>query len=122
MVQDLQIVLGADPLVAARAEPVISQAEARRREQIIAVRVIREGAGFSHQRVDDVSIMHRRAVPAHESRQRIDEFVGVPDLDAVGEEPGFDLLADQPTMHRISVAMNVNQAARIDAAGHLQTR
>ncbi len=122
MVQDLQIVLGATPFVAAGAEPVVGQAEARRRKQILAVRVIRERAGFADQRVDDVAVMHRRAVPAHQSRQRIGQFVRVPDLDAVGEEPGFDLLADQPTVDRIGVAMKVNQAAGIDPARHLQTR
>lgn len=122
MVQDLQIVFGTQSLVATGAEPVVGQAEPRRREQIIAVRVIRERAGFANQRVNDVAVVNRRAVPAHESRHRIDEFVRVPDLDAVGEEPGFDLLADQATVNRIDVAMNMNQAAGIDAAGHLQTR
>jgi hypothetical protein len=122
MVQDLQVVLGAPPFVATGAEPVVGQAETRRREQIIAVSVIRERTGFAYQRVDDVPIVNRRAVPAHESRQRIDEFVRVPDLDAVGEEPRFDLLADQPTVHRIGVAMKVNQAAAINTAGHLQAR
>ena len=122
MVQDLQIVLGTTPFVAALTEPVVGQAEPRRREQIIAVRVIRERAGFADQRVDDVTVVNRRAVPAHQSRQRIDEFVRVPDLDAVGEEPGFDLLADQAAVDRIGVAMNVNRAAGIDAAGYLQTR
>ena len=120
--QDLQIVLGAEPFVAAGAKAVVGQAKARRREQIVAVRVIRERAGFANERVDDVAVVHCRAVPAHESRQRIDEFVRIPDLDAVGEQPGFDLLADEPTVHRIGVAMNMNQAAGIDTAGHLQAR
>ena len=122
MMQDLQVVLGAATFVAARAEPVVGQAETRRREQIVAVSVIRERSGFAYQRVDDVPIVNRRAVPAHESRQRIDEFVRVPDLDTVGEEPRLDLLADQPAVHRIGVALKVNQAAGIDTAGHLQTR
>ena len=122
MVQDLQVVLGAEPFVAALAEAIVGQAKARRREQILAVRVIRERAGLAHQRIDDVPIVHGRVIPAHESRSRIDAFVRVPDLDAVSEQPGFDLLADEPTVHRIRVAMNVNQAAGIDTAEHLQTR
>jgi hypothetical protein len=122
MVQDLQVVLGTTPFVATGTEPVVGQAETRRWEQIIAVCVIRERAGFADQRVDDVAVVNRRAIPAYESRQRIDEFVRVPDLDAVGEEPGFDCFADQPTVDRIDVAMNVNQAAGIDTAGYFQAR
>lgn len=122
MVQDLQVVLGAAPFVAAGAEPVVGQAKTRRREQILAISVMRERAGFTHQRIDDVPIVNRRAVPADQARQRIDELIRVPDLDAVGEEPGFDLFTDEPTMHRIDVALKVNQAAGIDPAGHLQAR
>jgi hypothetical protein len=94
MVQDLQVVLGAAAFVAARAEPIVGQAEARRREQILAVRVIGERAGFTHQRIDDVAILHRMSVATHQSRQRVDVLIRVPDFDAVGEEPGLDLLAD----------------------------
>jgi hypothetical protein len=122
MVQDLQIILGAAPFVAAVTEPVVGDAEARRREQIVAVGVTRERAGLTHQRVDDVSVVHRVLVATHQPRQRIDVLVRVPDLDAVGEQPRFDRLADQATVHRIRVAVNVNQTARVHATRHLQTR
>jgi len=122
MVQDLQVALGAGPFVAALAEPVVGQAEARRREQIVAVGVLCERARLADQRVDDVPIVHRVAVATHQPRQRVNVLVRIPDLDAVGKEPGFDLLVDQPTMHRIDVAMNVNQAAGVDPARHLQAR
>jgi hypothetical protein len=122
MVQDLQIVLGTTPFVAIGTEPVVGLAETRRREQILAKSVIRERAGLADQRVDDVAVVNRRAIPADESRQRIDEFVCVPDLNTVGEESGFDFFADQPTVDRIGVAMNVNQTAGIDTARHFQTR
>jgi len=69
-----------------------------------------------------MAIVDHVLVATDESRQRIDEFVCVPDLDTVGEEPGFDFFADQPTVDRIGVAMNVNQAAGIDTARHFQTR
>jgi hypothetical protein len=122
MVQDLQIVPGAAPLVAARAEPVVGQAEARGRKQIVAVGVVRERGGLADQRIDDVPVVHRMAIPAHQPRQGVDLLVRVPDLDAVGEEPGFDFFADEPAVHRIGVAVNVNQAASVDAAGDFQTR
>ena len=67
-------------------------------------------------------VIHRVPVAAHQARQRVDVLVRVPDLDAVGEEPCFDPLLDQPAMHRIRVAVNVNQAASVHAAPHLQAR
>ena len=122
MVQDLQVVLGAGPLVAALAELVVGQAEARGREQIVAVGVLCERARLTDQRVDDVPIVHRVAIAAHQPRQRVNVLVRVPDLNAVGKEPGFDLLVDQSTVHRIDVAVNMNQAAGVDATGQLQAR
>jgi hypothetical protein len=122
MVQDLQVVLGTGPLVAALTEPVVGQAEACRWEQVVAVRVLCERARLADQRVDDVPIVHRVAVATHQPRQRVNVLVRVPDLDAVGKEPCFDLLVDQPTVHRIDVAVNVNQAAGVDATGQLQAR
>jgi hypothetical protein len=122
MVQDLQVVFGAAAFVAAGAEPIVGQAKARRREQILAVSVIRERAGLADQRIDDVAIVHRMSVATHKTGQRIDVLVRIPDLNTVGEEPGLDLLADQATVHRVGVALNVHQTARIDAATHLQTR
>ena len=63
--------------------------------------------------------MHRVLVPAHQSRQRVGQLVGVPDLDAVSVEPDFHPLADQAAMHRVGAAVNVDQAPRIDPAPHL---
>ena len=122
MMQDLQIVLGAAAFVAAGAEPIVGNAEARRGKQIIAVGVIGEGARLAHQRIDDMPIVHGMLIATHQTRQRVHLLVGVPDLDAVGEQPGFDLFAAQTTVHRIGIAMNVHQAARIDATAHLQAR
>jgi hypothetical protein len=85
VVQDLQIVLGAESFVPAFAEPVVSQAEACRRKEIVAVGVIRKRARLADQGIDHMSVMHGRAIPADQTRQRIDELVGVPNFHAVGE-------------------------------------
>jgi hypothetical protein len=61
-------------------------------------------------------------IAADQSRQRFDELVRIPDLDAVGEQPRLDPLATQSTVHRVGVAVDVHQAARIDAATYLQAR
>lgn len=120
VVQDLQVILGSAPLVAAFAEAVVGQAEPRRREQIVAVGIVRERARLADQRVDHVSVVHRVPVASHEPRQRGDAPLRVPDLDPVGKQPRLDRFANEPTVDGIHVAMNVNQAARIDAAPHLQ--
>lgn len=67
-------------------------------------------------------VVHRVSVAPHQSRQRVDAPVRVPDLDPVGEQPRFDGFADQPAVHRIHVAMNVDQAASVHLARHLQAR
>jgi hypothetical protein len=61
-------------------------------------------------------------VAARQTRQCVDVLVGVPDLDAIGEQPRLDPFATQTAVHRIGVAVNVHQTARIDPAAHLQAR
>jgi hypothetical protein len=122
LVQDLQVVLDAAPFVATLAEPVVGKPEPRRREQIVAIGVVRECARLADQRIDDVPVIHRVPVATHQPRQGVDQPVRVPDLDAVRKEPGFHPLADQPAVHRIDVTVNVNQAAAVHPARHLQTR
>lgn len=122
VVQDLQVLPGAVPFVAVGAEPVVSDAEARRREEIVAIGVLGEGARLANQRINDVPVVHGVLIAAHQPRQRVHTPIRIPDLDAVGIEPRLDFLADQPAVHRIHIAVNVNQTAAIDAARHLQTR
>ncbi len=122
VVQKLQIIFNAAAFVAAFAEAVVSQAEPRRREQIVAVGVVRERARLADQRVDHVPVVHRVAVAPHQPRQRVDQPVRVPDFNPIGKEPGFHLFADQPAVHRIDVAVNVDQAAGVHPARHLQAR
>ncbi len=118
--QDRQVFLGLTAFIEPFAEAVVSLAEPCRREQIVAVNVVRQCAGLAYQRVDHMAVMHRVLVPTDQPGQRVGEFVRVPDLDAVGEEPGFHPFADQSAVHRIGAAVNVDQAARIDAATHLE--
>jgi hypothetical protein len=118
--EDRQILLRAQPVVAAVAEPIVGEAESGRREQVLAIDVVGERARLAHQLVDDVPIMDGVLVATDQPRPRLHVVVGVPDLDAVGEQPGFDPFADQPAMDRIGVALDVNQAAGVDAAADLQ--
>jgi len=120
VVQQRQVFLGCTTFVELLPEAVISQAEPRGREQIVPVGVVRERSRLPHQRVDHVPVVHRVLVPTDQSRKCVGEFVRVPDLHAVGEEPCFHPLADQSAMHRVGAAVNVDQASRIDAATHLE--
>lgn len=119
--QQRQVFLGLAAFVELLPETVVGQAEACGREEVLAIGIAGEGSGLSHQRIDHVPVMHRVLVPADQPRQRVGEHVRVPDLDAVGIEPGFHPFPDQPAMHRVGAAVDVDQASRIDAARHLQT-
>ena len=119
--QQRQVFLGLLAFVELLPKTVVGQAEACGREEVLAIGIAGEGSRLSHQRIDHVPVMHRMLVPTDQSRQRVDEHVRVPDLDAVGVESGFHTLADQPAMHRVGTAVDVDQASRIDAARHFQT-
>jgi hypothetical protein len=118
--QNLQILLRAQPVVVAGAEPIVGEAEPRRRKQVLAIDIVGERARLTHQLVNDVPIVDGVLVAADQPRPRLHVTIGVPDLDAVGEQPGFDPFADQPTMDRIGVAVEVDHAAGVDAAANLQ--
>lgn len=121
MLENAEIVLGPDALAPFVPQSVVGQAEPTVGEQVVAVAVVRERARLTHQAVDDVPVVDRVPVAAHQPRQRIDPRVRVPHLDPVGVQAGLDLPADQPTVHRIGVAVDVDQAARIDATVQPQT-
>lgn len=122
MVQNFQVIAGSAALVARRTEPVVGHAESRCREHRFAVGVVRERSGLADQGVDHVPVVHGVVVSADQPRQRVDELVRVPDLDPVGEQPGLDRFPDEPAVHRVHVAVDVDQAAGVDAARHFQTR
>jgi hypothetical protein len=121
MVQQRQVFLGLVAFVEPLPQTVVGQTEAGGREEVLAIRVVGEGAGLTHQRIDHVPVMHHVLVPTDQPWQRVAEHVRVPDLDAVGVEPGFHPFPNQPAMHRVGAAVDVDQASRIDAARHLQT-
>jgi hypothetical protein len=122
MLQDLQVLLGAESLVVSVAESVVRQAEPRRREQVLPVGVVRERPRLADQRVDHVSVVNGVLVPTHQSRQRVHLPIGEPDLDAVSEEPRLDLFPDQATVDGIGVAVQVNQTSRVHPTADFQAR
>jgi hypothetical protein len=120
VLEDLQILLRAQPVIAAVAEPIVGEAEPGRRKQILAIDVVGERARLPHQLIDDVPVVDGVLVATDQPRPRLHVAVGVPDFDAIGEQPGFDPFADQPAVDRIGVAMDVDQATGVDATADLQ--
>jgi len=116
-VQDLQIFLGRT-LRLLRLQPVVGQPEAARREQVVAVAVVGEGARLAHQPVDDVPVVDAMLAPAAQARQTFHLLLGVPHLDVVGMDAGLDPFTDQTARHRVGVADDVDGAAVIHPHRH----
>jgi len=102
------------------AQPIVSHAKAAVGKQVLAKTVVVEGARLAHQLVDDVPVIDRMLVATDQARQRVHLRARVPDFHTVGMQPGFDLFADQPAMHRVDVAVDVDQAPRVHAHGQPQ--
>lgn len=115
--QDLQIFLGRS-LRLLRQQPVIGQPEAARREQVVAVAIVRERARFTHQPIDDVPVVDAMLAPATQTRQAFHLLLGVPHLDVVGVDAGLDPFANQTAGHRVGVAAHVDRAAVIHPHRH----
>jgi hypothetical protein len=111
-VQDAQILLGGT-LRLLLGQAVVGQAEAAGWEQLVAVAVAGERPRLAHQPVDDVPVGDPVLAPAAQPRQPLDQALGVPDLDVVGEKPGLHPLPDQPAGHRVGVTDDVDGAATV---------
>ena len=117
-VQDAQVLLDRT-LGVLLDQPVVGQAEAARWEQLLAVAIAGERPRLAHQPVDDVPVGDAVLAPPPQTRQVLDQALGVPDLDVVGEQAGLDPFPDQPAGHRVGVAADVDGAAAIHT--HLHT-
>ena len=95
-------------------QAVVGPSEGARREQLLAVAVLGEGPRLAHQPVDDVPVVDVLPVPAAQPGPHLDPPPRVPDLQVFDEQPHLDGLADQPARHRVAVAADMDQAARID--------
>jgi hypothetical protein len=94
-------------------QPVVGQAEAARREQLVTVAIAGERPRLAHQPVDDVPVGDPVLPPATQARQALDLVLGVPDLDVVGVQARLHPFPDQPAGHRVRVAGDVDGAATI---------
>lgn len=113
-VQDFQVFLGRRPRARTGAQFVVRQAEASRREQFLAVAVIREGARLSPQRFDHVPIVDRRLMSTAEARQRVHELRAEIQLQLRFAQHHPQRLPDQAAVDRIRVGPHLDRAAAGD--------
>jgi hypothetical protein len=83
---------------------VVGQAEVARREQILAIAVVRERPWLTHQPVDHMPVFDAVLAAPAQTWQRLHQPLRVPHLDPLRAQPGFHPLADQPARHRVGVA------------------
>jgi hypothetical protein len=67
-------------------------------------------------------VVHALLVPATQTRQPLQQLLRVPHLDHFGVQPDCHHLANQPARHRVAVALDVDQTARVDPAAPLLER
>lgn len=121
MLENSQVLLGPGLVAQDFAQSVVGQAEPAIGEQILAIPVVGERSRLADQRVDDVPILNLGLLPADQPRQRVHEPIRKPHLDAIRVKPGLDRFADQTAMHRVGVAVDVDQTARIDPTPDAKT-
>jgi hypothetical protein len=115
-------ILPGSPLRLPLAQHVIGQAETTARKQILAIAIIGASPRFTHQPVDDVTVLDPVLARPTQPRQRFDQTLGVPHLDPLGVQACLRLLADQSAGHRVGVAPDVDRAARVHAHAPALTR
>lgn len=130
-VQDPQVLLGR-PFRLPLGQEVIGHAEAAGGEQIGLVAVVGKRPRFANQPVDDVPVVDAVLAPPPQPGQVRHPLLGVPQLDPLGVQAGFDPLADQPAGHRVDVAFHAGGAAglhthaqpleRLQTAGRQRTQ
>jgi hypothetical protein len=94
-------------------QPVIDQAEATRRKQVVPIAVVGKRPRLAYQPVDDVPVVDAVLAPATQPGTALDEALTVPDLDVVGVQARLHPFADQAARHRVGVADDVDGAPRI---------
>jgi hypothetical protein len=105
-----------------RHQGVISQPEHAGGKQLLPIAVLGKRSRLAHQPVNDVPVIHPVLVATPQTWQLLDQVLRVPHLHPFGIKPRLDHLPNQPAGHRVTVALQVNQAARVHATGLLLTR
>lgn len=81
------------------------------REHLFTVAIVGEGARLADQRIDDVPIVDRHQLLAHQPRHGLNVMSLVRDCDLFGTNPQIDQLADQSAGNRIRIGSHIDRAA-----------
>jgi|GEM_PF-1749245 len=84
------------------------------RKHLLAVLIVGEGSRFSHQRIDDVTIIDGGQILADQSRHGLNVVFVMCHRDLFGLDAKVDELADQPAGNRVRVGAHVDRAAARD--------
>jgi hypothetical protein len=98
-----------------REQRIIGHAEVTRGEQLLPIAVVSERSRLPHQPVNDVPVVDAMLVASAQTRQAL-QLLRVPHFEVFHEETDLDLFANQPTRHGVAVAIDVDQAAAINAS------
>jgi hypothetical protein len=77
------------------------------------VAIVREGPRLTYQPVDHVPVLDAVLAPATQPRQLLHTPLRVPDLELLRAEAHLHPLANQPTRHRVHVALDMDRAAPV---------
>ena len=113
--QDLHVLFVCLTLGMAITQGVISDAELARRKHLFAILVIGERPRLTDQRIDEMAIIDRHTVLAHQSRHRLHGVALVGDCDLLGAHAYIDALPNQTTRNRIRVGSHVDRATFADS-------
>lgn len=106
-------ILPRGPLRSLFEQGIVGHAEATAGEQVGLVAVIGKRPRLADQPVDDVPVVHPMFAATTQPRQHVHLLLAVPHLDPLGILPGLDPLADQAAGHRVDVAFDADEAARL---------
>lgn len=97
------------------AQQVPGDAELAGREHFLAIPVIGKGTRFSHQRIDQMTIVDIRSPLADQPLHRLHQVALIHQNDLLGADSNIDLFADQSAGNRVDVGANPDRAAATDA-------
>jgi hypothetical protein len=112
--QNLQVF--ADPLATTviAAQPIVGDPKVTARKHVLPILVVLERAGLADQRIDHVTVIDRVLAAAGQAWHPLNLGARVPDLNEIGVDHNVHPVANQPAVHRIRVALDLNRAAAAD--------
>jgi hypothetical protein len=104
------------------AQLVVSHAKLAAGKHLFSIAIIGERPRLTHQPVDDVPVIDVLLATPAQARHLVSQLLGVPHFNHLSVQAGLHGLTDQPTGHRVDVALHFDDAARLHAHRHTFAR